>query len=233
MKAGIIQSCYVPWRGYFDFIASVDVFVLFDDVAFGAKGNWRHRNQLRFGSELRWVTVPVHSHADMPIDEVEIAGTDWVASHRGLLKESLGRAPYFKDALRVWEEGVADGRGRLSRLNARLIRGICDYLGIRTRIVDSRLCGAVGAKTERLIDLLKRVGADAYISGPTGRGYIDEGLFRGAGIRLDYKNYDYEPYPQQDEGFVGTVTVLDLIANCGPDSRRFLKSRTPDLTAIP
>lgn len=232
MRAGIIQSCYFPWRGYFDFIASVDVFVLFDDVAFGAKGNWRHRNQLRFGDELRWLSVPVRSHADQPIDEVEIAGTDWVASHRGLLKESLGRAPFYKDAARLWEEGVGDGAGRISVMNARITRAVCAYLGIGTRIVDARPLGAKGAKTERLLDLLKKLGADHYVSGPTARGYLDEARFRQEGIRLDYKAYDYAPYPQQGEGFQGTVMVLDLIANVGPAARAHLRSRVPDQAAV-
>lgn len=228
MRAGVIQSSYIPWRGYFDFIASVDVFVLYDDVAFGSKKNWRHCNQLKVGSGRRWTTVPVNTHAAMPIDEVEISGNDWVAVHRGLLRESLGRARYFHDAYHMWEESVGAGVGRLSTLNTRFIRGACSYLGIDTPIVDSRTYGAVGAKTDRLIDLLKKIGADVYLSGPSARDYIDPTAFLRAGIRLEYKSYDYAPYPQLDEPFIGTVSVLDLIANCGSDSRRYLRSRTPN-----
>jgi hypothetical protein len=128
----------------------------------------------------------------------------------------------------MWEESVGAGVGRLSALNARFIRGACSYLGIDTPIVDSRTYGAVGAKTDRLIDLLKKIGADVYLSGPSARDYIDPAAFLRAGIRLEYKNYDYAPYPQLDVPFIGAVSVLDLIANCGSDSRRYLRSRTPN-----
>jgi hypothetical protein len=202
-------------------------------VGFGSKGSWRHRNQLKFGSELRWLTVPVSSRPDTPIDEVEIAGDDWIASHEGLLRQSLGRAPHFADALRLWREGVGSGERRLSRLNERLTRAVCAYLGIGTRIVQARPYGASGAKTRRLLDLLGKVGADAYLSGPTARGYIDEGAFRDAGVRLEYKSYDYAPYAQLGGPFEGAVSVLDLIANCGPDSARSLRSRAADAVAVP
>ena len=232
MRAGVIQSSYVPWRGYFDLIDSVDVFVLFDDVAFGSKGSWRHRNQLKFDGTLKWLTVPVKSRRDMPIDQVAIDDSDpWQRRHRSLIRESLGEAPYFDDALSLWEEGIGAADGRLAGLNAALIRGVCAYLGITTRIVDARDYGAQGAKTARLIELLKKLGADDYLSGPTARSYLDEPLLRQNGIRLEFKSYEFEPYPQQGGPFLGAVSVLDLIANTGPSARGHLKSRVPSLAA--
>jgi hypothetical protein len=228
VRAGIIQSSYIPWRGYFDFISSVDVFVLFDDVAFGSKGSWRHRNALKFGAETRWLTVPVKAKPGTPIDEVETAGDDWIASHRGLLRESLGKAPHVKDALALWEGSLG---GTLSQMNQRFAAAACRYLGVSTRLVDARSLGAKGAKTERLIDLLRKLGADVYLSGPTAKDYIDPADFRRAGIKLEYKTYDYEPYPQLGTGFMGNVSILDMIANCGKDSARFLRSRAPDEVA--
>lgn len=234
MRVGIIQSSYVPWRGYFDFIASVDTFVLLDDVPFGSKGNWRHRNQLKLGDELQWMTVPVRSAREQPIDEVEVdpAQPEWRARHEELLRRSLGKAPFFADALRLWKEGVDRAPRRLSELNRGLTELICAYLGIGTSIRDARPLAAVGAKTERLLSLLEKLGAKSYLSGPVARDYIDEGLFRSRGIRLEYKSYDYEPYPQQGGPFIGTVSVLDLVANVGPQAARFLRSRAPDRVAV-
>lgn len=232
MRVGVIQSCYVPWRGYFDFVASVDLFVLYDDVTF-SRGSWRNRNTLKMGASQRWLTVPVNAHLDTPIDQVTIADTRWVKSHRGLIRESLGPADYFEDARQLWEAAVGDGDGLLSSLNERLLRAVCGYLGIATRIVRSRPYGAVGAKTERLVDLLRKVGADTYLSGSTARAYFDAKLFREAAIRLEWKSYDYEPYPQQAGPFIGTVSVLDLIANCGPASPSHLRSRSPDVITVP
>lgn len=230
MRVGIIQSCYMPWRGYFDFIDSVDLFVIYDDVEF-SKGSWRNRNQIKTPNGLKWITVPVQSGAgSLPIDRVLIgqANKPWQDEHRRLIKESLGVAPYFKDAADIWEEGIAAGDKGISQLNIRLIKSVCSYLGITTPLVLSGDYVVTGAKTERLINLIKKVGGTVYLSGPIAKGYLDEKLFRENDIDLEYKTYDYPAYPQLWGDFIGTVTVLDLIANCGPDARKYLKSLKPN-----
>ncbi len=235
MKVGIIQSSYIPWRGYFDFIDSVDLFILFDDVAY-SKGSWRNRNRIKTASGLKWLTVPVRTRTGVPIDQVLICDTSyrrsWQRRHRNLLRSALEPAPYFKDALEIWEEGVSAGHTRLSRLNLGLIKLICAYLGIKTPIALSRDYEAAGSGTERVINLLRKVGATVYLCGPSARAYLDETLFEKHGIGLQYKRYDYRPYPQLWGGFEGAVTVLDLIANCGPGSRRYLKSQSPDEVVV-
>tara|TARA_R110002072_G_scaffold302603_1_gene486629 strand:- start:83887 stop:84603 length:717 start_codon:yes stop_codon:yes gene_type:complete len=238
MRVGIIQSCYAPWRGYFDFIASVDLFLVLDDVAY-SKGSWRNRNQIKTPRGLQWITVPVSvssSEGSFPdIDEVRIADGPklWRNTHRALLKESLGEAPRFQDAIDIWEAGCSDTSGRLSPLNVKLIRGICDYLGITTPIVNARDYPVTGSGTNRVIALLKRAGATCYLSGPAARDYLDEEQFSENSIRLEYKTYDYDPYPQLWGDFVGNVSVLDLIANLGPRASDHIRSKTPDIIATP
>ncbi len=234
MRVGIIQSSYIPWRGYFDFIDSVDLFIVFDDVAYGSKGNWRNRNKVKTPKGLKWLTVPVKSKREMPIDQVLICNSEksWQDRHRGLLRYSLEPAPYFKDAMEIWEEGVSAGDSTITQLNLRLIKLICVYLDIKTPIVMSRDYRVEGSKTERLINLLKKVGATVYLSGPTAKAYLDENLFEIHGIGLEYKTYDYKPYPQLWGEFVDTVTVLDMIANCGPTAKDYLKSQTPNEVAV-
>ncbi len=232
-RVGVIQSNYIPWRGYFDFIDSVDLFVIYDDVQY-SKGSWRNRNQFKTQMGLKWLTVPVKTKLGVPIDEVPISCTNkpWQNTHRCRLKESLGSAPFFRDAIAIWEEGIAASDLTISELNIRLIKLICAYLKITTPVVISRDYSVTGTKTERLINLLKKVGATAYLSGSTAQRYLDEYLFRENGISLEYKTYDYAPYPQLWGEFVGMVSVLDLIANTGQDARHFLKSQTPDAIAV-
>lgn len=235
MKVGVIQSNYIPWRGYFDFIDSVELFIVLDDVQYSV-GSWRNRNQVKTRDGLKWLTVPVMSAAGrFPIDEVLIGSTThkpWQEKHRALLHEGLGKAPFFNDAMEIWEEGVAAGDTHISQLNLRLIKAICSYLKIDTPVVLSRDYDASGAKTERLIDLLKKTGATIYLSGSAAKGYIEEELFKENNIELEYKTYDYKPYPQLWDKFTGKVTVLDLIANVGPESRQFLKSQSKDVAII-
>jgi WbqC-like protein family len=234
MRAGVIQSCYIPWRGYFDFIDSVDVFVIYDDVQYSS-GSWRNRNQVKTRNGLRWLSVPVAYRFGDTIDAVNIgrkSGVNWQESHRLLLQEALAPAPNFADAIGIWEGAIAFQESTLSALNLRLIEGVCQYLGIGTRIVLSRDYQLLGSRTARLIDLLRKLGATTYLSGPSAQNYLEEDLFKASGIGLEYKSYEYPPYLQLWGDFAGSVTVLDLIANCGRASKDFLKSRTPDFVAV-
>ena len=234
MRVGVIQSCYVPWRGYFDFIANVDLFVILDDVPY-SKGSWRNRNLLKTRNGLKWLTVPVQAAPEkLTIEEVRIGNTrkPWRDTHRNQLRAALGPAPFFEVALSLWEDGVSQNDPYLSSMNVRLTKLICDYLRIGTPIVMARDYGATGVKTERLIRLLQRVGARSYLSGPSAKGYLDESMFRDCGIHLEYKAYEYAQYPQLWGLFEGNVTVLDLIANCGPQARQYLRSCAADYSAI-
>jgi hypothetical protein len=230
---GVIQSSYIPWRGYFDFINSVDAFVIYDDVQYST-GSWRNRNKVKTASGLRWITVPVQKKLGLAIDEVRIGSSNkpWKEEHRRLLRESLGPARFSRTALELWEEGVSGDHLTISALNVMLIQGICRFLGIATPILNSRDFALSGAATERLIELLTKLGATKYLSGPAAKAYLEPSLFRRNNIALAYKSYDYEPYSQLWGPFVGEVTILDLIANMGPDARRFLKSKTPDIPVV-
>ncbi len=229
MRVGVIQSSFIPWRGYFDFIAAVDLFVFHDDIQY-TKGDWRNRNRIKTPNGTQWLTVPVsYRHVEQLICDTPIDyRTPWAAKHLRLWRENYRAAPYVDDAMALLD-GLADDRdATISQLNIRLIQRICSYLGITT---PTRLSGELnlsGSKTERLIDLLKKVDATIYLSGPSAEAYLDKEAFRRNGIALEYKSYDYPPYPQLWGEFDGALSVLDLIANCGPQARDFLHSRTAD-----
>lgn len=234
MKVGVIQSSFIPWRGYFDFIASVDLFVFHDDIQY-TKGDWRNRNRLKTPQGAIWITVPVHyDHVSQLICETRVAeSTDWRTKHLRLWQANYREAPYLDDVLDILGS-MERGRESLtiSQLNVALTRSICTYLGIATPLVMSSDYDLTGAKTDRLLDLLGKVGATTYLSGPSAAGYLDEEAFRRAGIGLEYKCYDYRSYPQLCGDFVGAVTVLDLIANCGPARRDLLECLAPNQVAV-
>lgn len=234
MRVGIIQSSYIPWRGYFDFIDDVDLFIFYDDVQY-TKGDWRNRNLIKTPRGLAWLSVPVrHGRLSKRICETEICNDrDWRRDHIEKVRASYAHAAWVRDALAILEECLFCGDATISGLNIRLVRRICSYLGIATPMATSAEYRVDGAKTERLIALLKKAGATVYLSGPAARGYLDESLFRESGIRLEYKSYDYPPYPQVSGEFVGEVSILDLLANTGEGARDYLKSRTPNEVAVP
>lgn len=235
MRVGIIQSNYLPWRGYFDFIASVDLFILLDDVQFTPR-DWRSRNQIKTPNGLQWITVPVHHRrgvSDRICDTAIDYSRHWRGDHLRSIAQNYARAPFARTALDLLEPVYEAKPATISELNFALIRSICSYLGITTPLLFSAELGVGGSKTDRLTALLHAVGATTYVSGPAARSYLDEDRFAEAGIALEYKNYAYAPYPQLWGPFEGAVSIVDLIANCGPEAATLIRSLGANEVAVP
>lgn len=234
MRVGIIQSCFIPWRGYFDFIASVDQFIFLDDVQFTSR-DWRNRNRIKTPRGTQWLTVPVrHSRPPRRICDTLIDDAhDWRAKHLGTWQANYARAPYYADVREILAAVPGPGETTISTLNRCLIRAVCDYLEIATPLGMSADVPAAGNRTERLVNLVRAVGGSSYLSGPSADAYLDKDLFAQAGIRLEYKSYDYPAYPQLWGDFDGAVSVLDLIANCGPGAAALMRSATPTRIVVP
>lgn len=223
-KAAVIQSNYIPWKGYFDIIHDVDMFIFYDDVQY-TKNDWRNRNKIKTNQGLRWLTIPVGSPDNRLIYEVTLDDDLWKKKHWETIKQSYTKAPYFKKFQDFLGHVYIDSKwNNLSELNQYLIQTIGqEYLGINTIFTDSREYNAEGHKLDRLIDLLLKTGADRYLSGPSAKGYIEEEAFSRAGIELIYKDYSgYPEYPQLFPPFEHYVSILDVLLNCGPDSSYYI-----------
>lgn len=225
-KVAILQSNYIPWKGYFDMIAAVDEFILYDDMQY-TRRDWRNRNQIKTPQGIQWLTVPVHVKGKyhQKIKETEIDGTDWASAHWKALAQNYRRAPHFDEiAARIEPIYVAEIYTHLSQLNRRFIEVVCDYLGITTTVSNSWDYTLNDGKTERLVDLCAQAGGTEYITGPSARGYIEEQVFAERGIKLTWFDYSgYPEYPQLWAEFAHGVTVLDLLFNCGKDAPRYMR----------
>lgn len=225
-KVAIVQSNYIPWKGYFDLIAAVDEFILFDDMQY-TRRDWRNRNKIKTPNGVQWLTVPVvvKGKYDQKIRETEIDGSSWSTVHWKSLELNYRRSNSFDDVAQ-WLRPLYLGEDytHLSFLNQKFIKAICDYLGISTRITSSSDYSLVEGKTERLADLCRQAGAEEYIAGPASRDYIEEKVFLDSGVNLSWFNYDdYPEYPQLWGEFAHEVSILDLLFNCGKESSRFMK----------
>ena len=223
-RVAVLQSGYLPWKGYFDIIADVDLFVFYDDVQY-TKHDWRNRNLIKTAAGRRWLTVPVHASSRQPICTVDIAGENWAAKHWKTLQQSYSRAPYFhlyEPFLR--EVYVLRRWTRLSELNRYLIVSIAErFLGVRTQFADSCAFDLKGKRLDRLLDLLKRVGATRYVSGPAAREYIDPRRFDAEGIGLEYKSYEgYPEYDQFHPPLEHGVSIVDLLFHTGLDAAHYV-----------
>jgi len=224
----IVQSCYIPWKGYFDLINLVDEFILYDDRQF-TRRDWRSRNRIKTAQGATWLTIPVavKGRYHQRIDETVVADPEWAARHWKTLVHSYSAAPSFHEYATTIQELYqrASREGHLSRINRSFIDGVCEILGIESVRSWSTDYEAVGERTERLVSLCQASGADRYLSGPRGRDYIDEAAFEGAGIQLEYADYaGYPEYEQIHPPFEHAVTILDLIFHVGSDAPRYMKS---------
>lgn len=229
-RAAILQSNYVPWKGYFDLIAAVDEFILYDDMQY-TRRDWRNRNRIKTPQGLQWLTVPVKVKGKyhQTIRQTEIDGADWAGTHWKSLEQNYRRAPHFGEvAAMLMPLYLQQPYSHLSALNRTLIEAVCGYLGITTRITSSSDYALADGKSERLADLCRQVGAEEYVSGPAARTYLDEGVFTGQGIAVTWFDYaGYPQYPQPWGEFIHEVTVLDLLFNCGRDAPRYMKHVRP------
>jgi WbqC-like protein family len=225
-RIAIIQSAYVPWKGFFDLIGQCDEYVMFDRVQY-VKRHWHNRNRIKTAGGLEWLTIPVITKGrfEQPIDEVEIE-KPWAERHWRALELAYKRAPFFElhaSAIRRWYE-AADGKTLLTEVNAVFLERICETLGLKTRITRDTCYPAHGVKTERLLAIARAAGATRYLSGPSARTYLDEQAFTAAGIIPEWMSYDgYPEYPQLHGPFEHAVSVLDLLFNAGPDAPRYLR----------
>lgn len=225
-KIAILQSNYIPWKGYFDMIAAVDEFILFDDMQY-TRRDWRNRNQIKTPQGIQWLTVPVSVKGKyhQTIRETKIDGTDWAEEHWRTLQQNYRRAPHFAE-IAEWLEPLylQESYTHLSQLNRSLIEAICRYLSIKTKVSNSWDYIFEDGKTERLVDLCVKAGGSEYISGPAARDYIDEGLFSASGVKLSW--FDYAGYPEYHQmwgEFAHGVTILDLLFNCGRNAPRYMR----------
>jgi hypothetical protein len=221
----IVQSNYVPWKGYFDLMRSVDEFILYDEVQY-TRRDWRNRNRFKSPSGVQWLTVPVQVKGRylQRIDETFVSDAEWARRHFSTLRSWYGKAPFFEQYRGVIEDAYLGCKERhLSRINRRLLEVIARLLSIETPLTLSSDYVSSGAKAKRLLGICRAAGATTYLSGPAAKDYFDEPLFAAAGVEVRWMEYEgYPEYPQLYPPFEHHVSALDLLFNVGPDAPRYL-----------
>ena len=224
LRVALIQSSYIPWKGFFDIIHDVDRFIFYDDVQFTPR-DWRTRNKVKTAQGSIWLTVPAGQKRTRLICEVQLEDKTWGRKHWDTLRHAYAKAPHFahyKPFLEhVYLERTWDTLSELNQYTTRTIA--TEFLGIRTEFRDSREYDVQGQKFDRLYDLVVKSGATTYLSGPSAADYIEPGRFEAAGIELQYKDYSgYPEYPQLYPPFEHAVSILDLLFHMGPDAPEYI-----------
>jgi WbqC-like protein family len=216
-RVAVIQSNYMPWKGYFDIIHDVDLFVFYDCVQY-TKNDWRSRNLIKTSTGLQWLSVPCGQDISRRICDVEIKNEKWAIKHWKTLLTNYSKAPHFKIYSSLLENHYLGKSWKsLSAFNQSAIKLIATkILNVNTKFRNSLDYDLKGEKTDRLIDLLEKTGAKTYVSGPSARNYLDTKRFTEIGVELIYKDYSgYPEYKQLYQPFEHAVSILDLLFNTG------------------
>jgi hypothetical protein len=236
-RVAIVQSNYIPWKGYFDLIAAVDEFILFDEVQY-TRRDWRNRNRIQTQRGPQWLTIPVAVKGRYlaPVRDIVVSNPEWNEKHWRILAAAYARSRCFREIAPLLEESYRTcTQERLSDINRHFLSAICDVLGIRTPLRWSwEYAAAAGgnagspyerdlARSSRLAEISAQAGATVYISGPAAKAYLQQKPFADRGIEVEY--FDYSGYPQYEQThfpFDHLVSVVDLLFNTGMDARRSL-----------
>lgn len=234
MKVGILQSNYIPWKGYFDIISKVDLFIFHDDLQF-TKGDWRNRNKIKAINGLKWLTIPCGTSEKRLICEVLLTDHSWQKKHWSVIESNYRKAPFFDKYKDFFKDYYLGHKWtNLSDLNQALIIGISrDILKLDTRFKDSRKYNLKTAKGERVMELLNKSNADFYLSGPAAKDYLDTSKFKNSNIGLEYIIYDYPEYPQLHGEFNHFISILDVLFNCGAESPKYIFSEKREIVFNP
>lgn len=226
MKVMITQSNYIPWKGFFDSIAAVDCYVVFDEMQY-TKRDWRNRNKIKTDQGLKWMTVPVEVKGKFyqKINETKLANQDWQKSHLGQLKHHYKNSKCFNEIFPWIEELFLNCHyNTISEVNLYFIQAICRFLNIETKILYSKDFKLVENKTQRLVDICCALQATSYHTGSAAKNYMEEDLFKKKNISVNYWDYSgYKEYQQLFSPFEHGVTIFDLLLNEGSNSPNFLK----------
>ena len=224
-RVAIVQSSYIPWKGFFDLISRCDVYVIYDSAAF-SKGHWHNRNKIKREQGSAWLTIPVKTASRMgqPLDEVAVV-EGWAERHWESIAQSYNKSAYFKEEageLQGLFESVAH-EPQLTNINETFVRWLSQRFELNLEIVRDRALSFSGDRTERLVQVCKAVGATHYLSGPSARQYLDVKQMELAAITVEWMTYGpYRTYPQPHGDFVHEVSVLDTLFCTGPEIRHYI-----------
>ncbi|MFA5373695.1 MAG: WbqC family protein [Candidatus Omnitrophota bacterium] len=228
MILSVHQPQYIPWLGYFDKIAKSDGFVFLNEVQYKDR-EFQNRNKIRTSAGWIWLTVPVVTKGlgRQKISEVRIDNSSaWQRKHGQSLKAGYGKTAFFERYFPFFEYIYKTRFESLAHLNTEIIKYILGELGLSRKLYQDTDLDIRSQRTDRIVEICRKLKADTYFSGSGGRQYLEEDKFSGSGIELRYQEFTHPIYNQQfsaqNKGFLPYMSIIDLLFNEGPNSKCIL-----------
>lgn len=212
----IHQPEHLSYLGFFHKVSLADTLVVLDNVAF-EKNYFQNRNRINTNKEVDFITIPVSvGSSDCLIKDVKIADE----FRRSVMRKNIQtlffaykKCPYFDLYFDEFVNVYSSNFSTLSELNLALMRFMFDKLGISTQIVLASSLNVSGSKTDLLVNILEAVGAEKYISGCSGKDYLELEKFS---IPVEFQNFKHPVYTQYGKStFTPYLSVVDALFNVG------------------
>lgn len=219
MIVAIHQPNFLPWLGFFHKLCCAQVFVLLDNVPY-TKNGYQNRVKIRSAQGEQWLTVPVLTKGrfgqltnEVPIDTTH----HWQRIHLRTWRTNYHRAPYYDQIMEWLKPFYVRQAVNLADFNQALIRAIVEHLGVPTELVLASSLVGEGSGPKLLLDLVKAVGGDVYLSGASGRDYLDLSIFKHEKVEVRFQEFRHPAYPQLYGDFIPGLSIIDMLMNLDPD----------------
>ena len=219
MQVTIHQPEHLPWLGFFNKMAKADTYVILDNVQY-RKGYFQNRNKILGTNGEQWISVPVQGKGrmDSTILDMQIAeerNPKWRRKYLNTLYLSYRNHPYFSLHFPFFEGLMEKNIMSLRDFNLEIIYYFADFLDIHPKFVKASDLSIEGKKSDLVLSICKNLGADTYISGPSGADYMKLEDFEREGIAVTFQHFIHPVYPQlHTEEFIPYLSTLDLLFNC-------------------
>ncbi|WP_052507151.1 WbqC family protein [Desulfonatronovibrio magnus] len=225
------QPNYLPWIGYFYKISSCDIFVYLDAIQFPRGRNYSARTTIKTANGPITLSIPVSKPKGLEgkayYNQIAFADTKWKKKHLKTIYTNYKKCFYFSEIYDIIEEHILNATNILD-LNINLIESIVDYLKIKNKRVRlSHLSESFAQKNDLIIDICQKVEANFYLSGTGGgKEYNNEQALNNNNISLRYLKFKHPDYPQIWGKFKSNLSIVDMLFNCGLDSRKYFLQNT-------
>jgi hypothetical protein len=216
------QVGYIPGLRLLHKIAKSDLFCSFDIVPMGGSDGWESRNKIKTQNGEQWLTVPCKRDLVTPIHQVRIVDGSWRRKHQRAIQLAYSKAPFYNNYAPFIMDTLSMQWNMLHNLNLVFLLYMLDKFEIKKPFTEAHRHDFQGTKSELVLDMCKKLGANAYIFGENGRNYADVAAFNAAGITVEFQDYQYPTYNQLHGPFISNMSALDLLFNHGPESRKIL-----------
>lgn len=211
MRLGIMQPYFFPYLGYWQLLANVDKYVVYDDVTY-IKGGWINRNNFLINGQKNLLTMQLEKANSYTLIK-DIAIKDDFVKFLKTIEMGYKKAPFFEDIFRLLKDICQCPDKKLGQFLFNSHIKICEYLGIDTELI---LSSSFDKHTElkgkdKVISICKQLGADEYINAIGGQELYDKKEFAENGIRLNFLQANLREYSQLKNEFVAGLSIIDIM----------------------